>query len=151
VHEKQTAAGTTGETLARQAGTRAEWAGESAEEARARARREQLDRERLAEWQSFMREERVELESRKDGQLAGQLGAPLPGESPETLRRLVSEDQRQAEEGLVALMSNGKVTYKRLEELAEGDKPARVAANSRRAGWLKERRDGWLGRAGGST
>jgi len=151
MHEKQTAAGTAGETPAGQAGTRAERAGESVEEARARARREQLDRERLAEWESFMREERMELESRKDGQLTGQLGAPLPGESPETLRRLVSEDQRQAEEGLVALMSNGKVTYKRLEELTEEDKPARVAANSRRSGWLKERRDGWLGRAGGRT
>ncbi len=60
------------------------------------------------------------------------------------LERLASEDRRQAEEGLVALMSGGEVSYKRVEELREGDMPARAAANRLRATWLKERRDGWL-------
>ena len=93
-----------------------------------------------------MREERRELQLRKDGQLAGLLGEPLPGESPAALRRLAFEDQRQAEEGLVALMRGGKVSYKPLGELCPEEMPARVAANRLRETWLKERRDGWLGR-----
>jgi hypothetical protein len=115
-------------------------------EERGRARREEHSRARLAAWKSFMRAELRELELRKDGQLARLLGEPLPGESGAALRRLTAEDQRQAEEGLVALMSGGKVLYKRLEELSEADMPARVAANRLRTTWLKERRDGWLGR-----
>lgn len=93
-----------------------------------------------------MQDERRELELRKEGQLARLLGDPLPGEPPAALQRLASEDRRQAEEGLVALISNGKVFYKRLEELSEGDMPARIAASRLRTTWLKERLDGWLGR-----
>lgn len=113
-------------------------------------KREQTEKrnraEKAAAWDRFMREELRQLELRKDGQLARALGEPLPGELPAALSRLVSEDQRQAEEGLVALMSNGKVSYKRLEELTEDDMPARVAANRLRTTWLKERLDGWLRR-----
>ena len=58
---------------------------------------------------------------------------------------LASEDRKQAREGLVALMSGGKVLYKRLEELSPNDMPARIAANRARTGWLKERRDAWSG------
>ena len=90
-----------------------------------------------------MQAERLEL--RKDGQLAKLLGKPMQGEPPAVLQRLASEDRRQAEEGLVALMSGGKVSYKHVEELCEKDMPARVAANRLRTTWLKERRDGWLG------
>ena len=115
-------------------------------EKRSRAREEELRRARLAAWTSFMRAERRELELRKDGQLGRLLGEPLPGEPAAALRRLASEDRRQAEEGLVALMSNGKVFYKHVEELTEEDMPARVAANRLRTAWLKERLDGWLGR-----
>ena len=61
------------------------------------------------------------------------------------MRRLTSADQRQAEKGLVALMSMGKMSYKHVEELSEKDMPARVAANRLRETWLKERRDGWRG------
>jgi hypothetical protein len=61
------------------------------------------------------------------------------------LRRLASEDRRQAEEELVALMSNGKVLYKHVEELCQEDMPARVAAKRLRTTWLKERQDRWLG------
>lgn len=113
-----------------------------------RARKAERERARLVAWEAFMREERRELGLRQDGQLGRSLGEPLPGEPPEALRRLSSEDRRQAEEGLVALMSGGRVSYKRLEELSEADVPARVAARRLRAAWLKERRDGWLG--GGS-
>jgi len=119
-------------------------------EERRRLREEERIRARQADWESFMRRERRELELRKDGQLAGLLGKALAGESPETLRRLVREDQRQAEEGLVALTSNGKVYYKLVEELTEGDMAARIAAERLREAWLKERRDGWLDYGGGS-
>jgi hypothetical protein len=113
-------------------------------EERSRARQEECSRAQLAAWKSFMQTERRELELRKDGQLLRLLGDPLLGEPPATLQRLASEDRRQAEEGLVALMSNGKVSYKHIEGLSEEDMPARIAANRLRTTWLKERQDGWL-------
>jgi hypothetical protein len=114
---------------------------------RKRARQEELKRtQQAAAWVLFVQTELRELELRKDGQLARLLGEPLPGESPAALRRLTSEDQRQAEEGLVALMSGGKISYKHLDELSQADCSARIAANRARTTWLKERRDGWLSR-----
>jgi hypothetical protein len=134
---------------------------ERAEE-RSRARREELawqreqerERQRVqarldALWERFMREELRELEERKAGQLADLLGEALPGEPPAALRRLADEDRRQAQAGLVALMSMGKVSYKRVDELSPADMPARAAANRLRTTWLKERRDGWLARGPG--
>jgi len=118
-------------------------------EERRRLREEQRSRAQQAEWESFMRKERRELELRKDGQLAELLGEALAGESSATLRRLVLEDQRQAREGLVALGSNGKVYYKPLEELVEADMGARIAAVRLRETWLKERRDRWIAYGGG--
>ena len=113
---------------------------------RKRTRKEELKRvQQEAAWERFMEEEQRELELRKDGGLAQLLGAPLPGEPPAALERLASEDQRQAEEGLVALMTNGKLSYKRLEQLSEGDVPGRIAARRLRTTWLKKRGDGWLG------
>jgi hypothetical protein len=113
-------------------------------------KREQAEERRreqdAAAWDRFMQAELRELGLRKDGQLARLLGEPLPGELPAALERLALEDQKQAEEGLVALMSGGKVSYKHLDELSEKDRPARIAANRLRTTWLKERRDGWLGR-----
>src|SRR5215217_4115971 len=119
-------------------------------EERRRLKAEERSRARKAAWESFMRKEQRELELRKDGQLAELLGEALAGESPEALRRLALEDQRQAEEGLVALTSNGKTYYKLVEELTEGDMGARMAADRLREAWLKERRDGWLDYGGGS-
>jgi hypothetical protein len=97
-----------------------------------------------------MRKERREVELRKEGQLAELLGEALAGESSAALRLLAREDQRQAEEGLVALTSNGKTYYKLVEELTEGDMAARIASDRLREAWLKERRDGWLDYGGGS-
>jgi hypothetical protein len=119
-------------------------------EERRRLREEESRRARKAAWESFMRKERRELELRKDGQLAGLLGEALAGETPAALRRLAREDQRQAEEGLVALTSNGKMYYKLVEELTEADMAARIAADRLREAWLKERRDRWLAYGGGS-
>src|SRR5215211_4072182 len=113
-------------------------------EERRRLKAEERSRARKAAWESFMRKERRELELRREGQLAKLLGEALAGETPAALGRLALEDQRQAEEGLVALTSNGKTYYKLLEELTEGDMAARIAADRLREAWLKERRDGWL-------
>ena len=124
-------------------------ADESAEqvrrEERARARQAEQEKARRAAWESFIRDEWRELELRRDGQLATELGESLPVEPPAVLRRLVDEDRRQAHEGMVALMRGGKVSYKPLEDLCEEDMPARIAANRSRLAWLKGRRDGWLG------
>ncbi|CAN5833739.1 hypothetical protein BH18ACT11_BH18ACT11_04380 [soil metagenome] len=97
-----------------------------------------------------MRKERREIKLRKDGQLAVLLGEALTDESPAALRRLAREDRRQAEEGLVALTSNGSVHYKSVDDLIEGDMAARIAADRLRTAWLKARRDEWLGYGGGS-
>ncbi|MDX6382320.1 MAG: hypothetical protein QOI57_3344 [Rubrobacteraceae bacterium] len=125
---------------------RAEERSRARQEERSRALQEKRRRAQLAAWKEFMQAERRELELRKDGQLGRLLGEPLPGEAPAALRRLTSEDRRQAEEGLVALMSNGKISYKHVEELSEGDMSARSAASRLRTTWLKERLDGWLSR-----
>jgi hypothetical protein len=113
-------------------------------EERRRLREEERARARKAAWESFMGKERRELELRKDGQLAELLGEAISGEPSAAWRRLALEDQRQAEEGLVALRSNGKVYYKLVEELEEGDMAARIAAVRLREAWLKEQRDRWL-------
>jgi hypothetical protein len=117
---------------------------------RKRAQEEERSRTRFAAWKEFMQEERRELELRKGGQLARMLGEPLPGEPPAMVLQLASEDRKQAEEGLVALMSDGEVFYKHLEDLSLGDVPARIAATSSRTAWLKERQeDRWFGRETG--
>jgi hypothetical protein len=131
------------EDLARK---RAEERSQARREERRRVQEEERSRARLAAWKEFMQEERRELELRKDGQLARMLGESLPGEPPAEVLRLASEDRRQAEEGLVALMRNGEVCYKRLEDLSEWDVPARIAAISSRKMWLKERQEArWFG------
>ena len=119
-------------------------------------KREQAEEKQRAQeaaaWEQFMQEELRELEKRKAGQLAELLGEALPGEPSAALERLADEDTRQAQAGLVALMSMGKMSYKPLEELSPEDMEARIAANRLRMTWLKERRDGWLPRSpGGRT
>ena len=117
---------------------------DAADDARRRKREEEKYRAHLAAWEQFMQAERLELELRKDGELGKLLGEPQHGEQPGALERLVEEDRRQAEDGLVALMRMGKVFYKQLSELCPEDMPARAAANRLRMTWLKERRDDWL-------
>jgi hypothetical protein len=113
---------------------------------RRQAHQEERSRARLGAWEEFIEAERRELELRKNGQLARMLGEPLPGEPISMVVRLASEDRRQAEEGLVALMHDGEVFYKHLEELSEGDMPARIAASRLRTTWLKERQENrWFG------
>jgi hypothetical protein len=122
---------------------------ETADEIRKRELEEKKLRARLAAWERFMEAERREIEMRKRGQLGSRLlGEPLPGEPPAALERLAEEDRRQAEDGLVALMSVGKMYYKHLDELCPQDMPARAAAIRLRTTWLKERGDVWLAREG---
>jgi hypothetical protein len=118
---------------------------ETAEDIRKRELEEKKHRARLAAWERFMEAERREIEMRKGGQLGRLLGEPLPGEPAAALQRLAEEDRRQAEDGLVALMSVGKVYYKHLDELCPEDMPARTAAIRLRTTWLKQRGDVWLG------
>ena len=117
-------------------------------EERRLAKQEEARQARLAAWEAFVQTAHRDLELRRNGQLAGLLGEPQPGESPAALQRLAAADQRQAEEGLVTLMSGGKTFYKHVEELSEEDMPARRAAERLRTTWLKERRDGWLSQGG---
>ena len=117
---------------------------ERSREERRRLREEEDRRARQAARESFVRKERRELELRKEGQLAELLGKAFPGEPSAAWRRLAFEDQRQAEEGLVALTSNGKVYYKLVEELTDEDMASRIAAVRLRESWLKEQRDRWL-------
>jgi hypothetical protein len=123
---------------------------ESEEDAKRRKREEENVRERLAAWKRFVEAEFRNLKLRQEGQLGRLLGEPLAGESAAALERLAEEDRRQALSGLVALMSNGRTTYKRVEDLREEDMPARAAADRLRTTWLKERRDGWLIRGMGA-
>jgi hypothetical protein len=123
------------------------------ERARERKREQAEERQRVeqaAAWEQFMQTELRALELRKGGQLAKLLGKARPGEPPAALERLAYEDQRQAEEGLVSLMSGGKVSYKYLGDLSPEEMPARIAANRMRTAWLKERGVAWLGRGEGS-
>lgn len=123
---------------------------ESEEDAKRRKREEENVRDRLAAWKLFVEAEFRGLRLRQEGQLGRLLGEPLAGESAAALERLAEEDRRQALSGLVALMSNGRTAYKRVEDLREGDMPARSAADRLRTTWLKERRDGWLVRGMGA-
>jgi hypothetical protein len=121
---------------------------------RQKERKEERRRRRQTTiWEQFMQVELRELELRKEGQLARLLGKPLPGEPPAVLEQLSCEDQRQAEEGLVALMSDGEVYYKRIDELTPEDRLARIAAKRLRTSWIKERlaerQERWGGRGQG--
>lgn len=112
--------------------------------------KEKKEAQLVEAWESFVEQEARELEARRNGQLAQMLGEPLPGEPPEALRQLAREDQRQAQEGLVTLMSGTNAHFKHIDELTQEDMPARIAARTMRTTWLKERRDGWLANNKGS-
>ena len=88
----------------------------------------------------YMAAERRDLEHRRDGLLARLLGVPLPGESRDKLERLAREDERTAEEGLVALRGpGGEVWYKHIDNLASEDRSARALVERARVMWLRER------------
>src|SRR5215212_9512846 len=172
MQKNQRVADMAGEVLARQAGIRTERTGETSEAALIAVLKTEAGRQlgRLGDgphcgelaqrWQEDLPRERAEERSRvsreelawkREQERKQERALVLRDAAWErfmraALRGLASEDRRQAEEGLVALMSGGKVSYKHVEELCQEDMPARVAANRLRTTWLKERRDGWLDR-----
>ena len=97
--------------------------------------------ERAGAWERYMKAEHQELENRRNGLLRRLLDGPLPGESPEELERMASEDEVRAEEELVELLSpDGEIYYKHIDELTPEQRTARVAAEGVRVEWITERR-----------
>jgi hypothetical protein len=91
-------------------------------------------------WERFLCTERRLLEARTNGQLARALARRLPTETREELDRMISEDRRTAEDGLVTLMSEeSKLSYKHIEELSTEDCVDRIRAELARIEWLMER------------
>jgi hypothetical protein len=91
-------------------------------------------------WERFLRAERRTLEARKNGQLAKALAWRLPGESQEELDRMILEDRRTAEEGLLELRSEeGELSYKHVDQLTPEYRMDRIRAELARIEWLLER------------
>jgi len=93
-------------------------------------------------WEIFMSGERKTLVERANGRLGYALRTTLPEESREELDRLIEEDRRLAQTGLVSLVAeDGTVSHKHVEELTPEDMPARQRAEVARLDWLMERTD----------
>ena len=93
-------------------------------------------------WEIFMSGERKTLVERANGRLRYALRTTLPGESREELDRLIEEDRRLAQTGLVSLVAeDGTVSHKHVDELTPEDMPARQRAEVARLDWLMERTD----------
>jgi hypothetical protein len=96
----------------------------------------------LEGWEVFMSGERKTLDERANGRLGYALRTTLPGESREELDRLIEEDRRLAQTGLVSLVAeDGTVSHKHVDELTPEDMPARQRAEVARLDWLMERTD----------
>lgn len=79
---------------------------------------------------------------RANGRLGYALRTTLPGESREELDRLIEEDRRLAQTGLVSLVAeDGTVSHKHVDELTPEDMSARQRAEVARLDWLMERTD----------
>jgi hypothetical protein len=97
---------------------------------------------RVAGWEMFILREREMLVGRANGRLAYALRTTLPGESREELDRLIEEDRRLAQVGLVSLVAeDGTMDHKHVDELTPEDLPARRRAESAQLAWLMERMD----------
>ena len=93
-------------------------------------------------WEIFMVGEREALVGRANGRLGYVLRTTLPGESREELDRLIEEDRRLAQAGLVSLVADdGTISHKHVDELTPEDMPARRRAETARLDWLMERTD----------
>ena len=90
-------------------------------------------------WEAFMEMERQRLQQHASGKMANALGHALPGESQEELDRMAAEDQRLAQEGIVKLKIDDRVSYKHIDELTREDRTARIAAEREEVAWLKKR------------
>jgi hypothetical protein len=92
-------------------------------------------------WELYLEAERRDLQLRQEGHLARLLGAQR-GDLPEGLERIVREDRRRAQEGLVELRrpDTGEVSYKHIDDLISEDRPYLVEARRVRAAWIRDRR-----------
>ena len=90
-------------------------------------------------FEQFIEIERGRLQKHASGALADALGYALPGESQEQLDRIVAEDQRLAQRGMVKLKVGEEVSYKHIDELTREDRQARMAAELEEVEWLNER------------
>jgi hypothetical protein len=96
----------------------------------------------LEGWEIFISGERKTLVERANGRLGYALRSTLPGESREELDRLIEEDRRLAQTGLVSLVAeDGTVSHKHVDELTPEDMPARQRSEVARLDWLMERTD----------
>jgi hypothetical protein len=90
-------------------------------------------------WERYLEAERREVEMRKDGHPAKQLGGPQPTESAADLERCAREDKERAELGLVQLRQGDHVWWRHVDELTENDRMARLEAERVLTGWLMDR------------
>jgi hypothetical protein len=92
-------------------------------------------------WEQLLEAERRALQERKGGKLARTLGKTLPGESQEELDKLIREDRRRAEEGLVEVLREGEKLLKHIDELTLEDVQGRIRAERARRLWIKARQE----------
>src|SRR5919112_406763 len=161
MQENQSVSEMATEVLARQAGVRAKRTGESLVEALKGVLETQAGRrlgqlrdgvhrdERADQWQPSLPRERAE-ERRRD-QLEER--SRLREEERSRARKAAWESFMRKERREGELRKNGQLAEllgeELVEELTEGDMPARIAAARLREAWLKERRDAWLDYGGG--
>lgn len=92
-----------------------------------------------SEWEARVQAERSLIARRAAGSLRRAIGPPLPGEAPEELERIATEDA--ARRGLVPLRREGMVRRKHMDELTLEDASALEEADRVTRLWLKGRRD----------
>jgi hypothetical protein len=91
-------------------------------------------------WEKFLRMERRTLEARRKGRLTKTLGQRLPTESQEEIERMVKEDRRRAQEGLLELRSeSGELSHKHIDQLTPEDRTNRIRAELMWLEWLLAR------------
>jgi hypothetical protein len=91
-------------------------------------------------WEGFMQMERIHLMERCEGKLRRALGAPLGGETVESLDRLGERDRLRAEQGLVSIKGKGgTISYKHIDDILRHDMSFRTAAELVEVVWLRER------------
>lgn len=89
------------------------------------------------EWEARMQAERSLFARRAAGSLRRAIGTHLPGESPEELERIATEDEDAARRGLVPLRREGMVRRKHVNDLTLEDASAREEADRVTRLWLK--------------
>jgi hypothetical protein len=103
---------------------------------------DRAERPAESEWEARVQAERSLLARRAAGSLRRVIGPPLPGESPEELERIATEDEDAVRRGLVPLRREGMVRRKHMDELTLEDASALEEADRVTRLWLKGRSEG---------